>query len=42
MDVLSRGSNARMPVLNFDPKGERIYFMESPPVPRRRVRPPTS
>ncbi len=33
MDVLSRGSNARMPVLNFDPKGERIYFMESPPVP---------
>ena len=33
MDVQSRGSNARMPVLNFDPKGERIYFMESPPVP---------
>ncbi len=33
MDVLSRGSNARMPVLNFDSKGERIYFMESPPVP---------
>ena len=33
MDVLSRGSNARMPVLNFDLKGERIYFMESPPVP---------
>jgi imidazolonepropionase-like amidohydrolase/Tol biopolymer transport system component len=33
MDVLSRGTNARMPILNFDPKGERIYFMESPPVP---------
>ncbi|MFL6208142.1 MAG: amidohydrolase family protein [Pyrinomonadaceae bacterium] len=33
LDVLSRGTNARMPVLNFDPKGERIYFMESPPVP---------
>jgi imidazolonepropionase-like amidohydrolase/Tol biopolymer transport system component len=33
MDVLSRGPNARMPVLNFDAKGERIYFMESPPVP---------
>ena len=33
IDVLSRGTNARMPVLNFDPKGERIYYMESPPVP---------
>ena len=32
-DVLSRGSNARMPVLNFDPKSERIFYMESPPVP---------
>ncbi|HVF46295.1 MAG TPA: amidohydrolase family protein [Pyrinomonadaceae bacterium] len=32
-DVLSRGSNSRMPVLNFDPKGERILYMESPPVP---------
>lgn len=32
-DVLSRGSNARMPVLNFDPAGERILYMESPPVP---------
>lgn len=33
IDILSRGSNARMPVLSFDPKGERIFFMESPPVP---------
>jgi imidazolonepropionase-like amidohydrolase/Tol biopolymer transport system component len=31
-DVLSRGSNNRMPILNFDPSGERIYYMESPPV----------
>src|SRR5215213_2843475 len=29
MDLQSRGTNARMPVLSFDPKGERIYFMES-------------
>ncbi|MEN3330895.1 MAG: hypothetical protein V7641_260 [Blastocatellia bacterium] len=33
IDVFSRGSNARMPILSFDPKGERIYFMESKPVP---------
>ncbi|MGB8508525.1 MAG: amidohydrolase family protein [Pyrinomonadaceae bacterium] len=29
MDLQSRGTNARMPVLSFDPTGERIYFMES-------------
>ncbi|HVF91408.1 MAG TPA: amidohydrolase family protein [Blastocatellia bacterium] len=29
MDLFSRGSNARMPILTFDPKGDRIYFMES-------------
>ncbi|MCA1591297.1 MAG: amidohydrolase family protein [Acidobacteria bacterium] len=29
MDLQSRGTNARMPVLSFDPSGERIYFMES-------------
>jgi imidazolonepropionase-like amidohydrolase/Tol biopolymer transport system component len=29
MDVQSRGPNARMPVLSFDPAGERIYFMEA-------------
>jgi imidazolonepropionase-like amidohydrolase/Tol biopolymer transport system component len=28
MDLQSRGTNARMPVLSFDPTGERIYFME--------------
>ncbi|HYP29144.1 MAG TPA: amidohydrolase family protein, partial [Blastocatellia bacterium] len=28
-DLFSRGSNARMPILTFDPKGERIYFMET-------------
>ena len=28
MDLQSRGTNARMPVLSFDPSGERIYFME--------------
>jgi imidazolonepropionase-like amidohydrolase/Tol biopolymer transport system component len=28
MDLQSRGTNARMPVLSFDPAGERIYFME--------------
>ena len=31
MDVFNRGSNARMPILTFDPKGERIFFMESKP-----------
>jgi imidazolonepropionase-like amidohydrolase/Tol biopolymer transport system component len=31
IDVFSRGSNARMPILTFDPKGERIFFMESRP-----------
>jgi len=34
MDISSRGSNARMPSLWFDPKGERIFFMESKPVPQ--------
>ncbi|MDT7809769.1 MAG: hypothetical protein QOJ70_3582 [Acidobacteriota bacterium] len=29
MDLQSRGTNARMPVLSFDPAGERIYFMEA-------------
>jgi imidazolonepropionase-like amidohydrolase/Tol biopolymer transport system component len=29
IDVANRGSNARMPLLTFDPKGERIFFMES-------------
>ena len=33
VDVFSRGSNARMPILSFDPTGERINFMESKPVP---------
>jgi imidazolonepropionase-like amidohydrolase/Tol biopolymer transport system component len=32
MDLSSRGSNARMPVLSFGPEGDRIYFMESKPV----------
>ena len=32
MDLSSRGSNARMPTLSFDPAGERILFMESKPV----------
>jgi imidazolonepropionase-like amidohydrolase/Tol biopolymer transport system component len=29
MDLQTRGPNARMPVLTFDPAGERIYFMEA-------------
>ncbi len=29
MDLQSRGPNLRMPVLSFDPEGERIYFMEA-------------
>ncbi|HYP52496.1 MAG TPA: hypothetical protein VEQ42_03090, partial [Pyrinomonadaceae bacterium] len=29
MDLQSRGTNARMPVLSFDAAGERIYYMES-------------
>jgi imidazolonepropionase-like amidohydrolase/Tol biopolymer transport system component len=29
MDLQSRGTNARMPVLGFDPTGERIFFMEA-------------
>jgi imidazolonepropionase-like amidohydrolase/Tol biopolymer transport system component len=29
IDVANRGTNARMPLLTFDPKGERIFFMES-------------
>ncbi|MGI8996022.1 MAG: amidohydrolase family protein, partial [Pyrinomonadaceae bacterium] len=33
MDVQSRGPNARMPRLSFDPKGERVFFKESPPTP---------
>jgi imidazolonepropionase-like amidohydrolase/Tol biopolymer transport system component len=32
MDLSSRGSNARMPILNFSPEGDRILFMESKPV----------
>ncbi len=32
VDVASRGSNARMPMLSFDPEGERIFFTESKPV----------
>ncbi|HWP45018.1 MAG TPA: amidohydrolase, partial [Blastocatellia bacterium] len=32
MDLSSRGSNARMPVLTFSPEGDRIFFMESKPV----------
>ncbi|MDX6270253.1 MAG: hypothetical protein QOD28_1476 [Acidobacteriota bacterium] len=33
MDLQSRGTNARMPILSFDPAGERIFFLESPPAP---------
>ncbi|HEX8633638.1 MAG TPA: amidohydrolase family protein, partial [Pyrinomonadaceae bacterium] len=33
MDLQSRGANARMPILSFDPTGERIFFLESPPAP---------
>jgi imidazolonepropionase-like amidohydrolase/Tol biopolymer transport system component len=29
MDLQSRGTNARMPVLSFDPSGERIFFTEA-------------
>ncbi len=29
MDLSSRGSNARMPILTFSPEGDRIFFMES-------------
>jgi Tol biopolymer transport system component len=29
MDLQSRGPNLRMPVLSFDPEGERIFFMEA-------------
>jgi len=29
MDLQSRGTNARMPVLSFDPTGERIFYMEA-------------
>ncbi len=29
MDLQSRGPNARMPVLSFDPQSERIFFMEA-------------
>ncbi|HYO63896.1 MAG TPA: hypothetical protein VER08_09725, partial [Pyrinomonadaceae bacterium] len=29
MDLQSRGPNARMPILSFDPAGERVYFMEA-------------
>ncbi|HEX8184720.1 MAG TPA: amidohydrolase, partial [Blastocatellia bacterium] len=31
VDVFNRGSNARMPILTFDTRGERIFFMESKP-----------
>lgn len=34
MDISSRGSNARMPSLRFDEKGERIFFAESRAVPQ--------
>ncbi|HLL74308.1 MAG TPA: amidohydrolase family protein [Pyrinomonadaceae bacterium] len=33
MDLLTSGPNSRMPRLIFDPKGERIYFKETPPSP---------
>jgi imidazolonepropionase-like amidohydrolase/Tol biopolymer transport system component len=33
MDLLTSGPNSRMPRLTFDPKGERIYFKETPPSP---------
>jgi Tol biopolymer transport system component len=33
MDLQSRGANARMPILSFDPKGDRIFFLESPSAP---------
>jgi imidazolonepropionase-like amidohydrolase/Tol biopolymer transport system component len=29
VDVANRGTNARMPLLTFDAKGERVFFMES-------------
>ncbi|HXG64934.1 MAG TPA: amidohydrolase family protein [Blastocatellia bacterium] len=29
LDISSRGPNARMPILTFDPQGERIFFMET-------------
>ncbi|HKY04489.1 MAG TPA: amidohydrolase, partial [Blastocatellia bacterium] len=29
IDLFSRGSNARMPILTFDPEGERVQFMET-------------
>src|SRR5262249_16378754 len=31
IDLFNRGTNARMPTLAFDTKGERIFFMESKP-----------
>ncbi|MGH9943162.1 MAG: amidohydrolase family protein [Pyrinomonadaceae bacterium] len=39
LDVQSRGPNARMPRLTFDPKGERVFFVESPPVPTPPTQP---
>jgi hypothetical protein len=37
IDVFSRGSNARMPILSFDPKGERIFSRRSPSEARQHV-----
>jgi imidazolonepropionase-like amidohydrolase/Tol biopolymer transport system component len=39
MDLQSRGANARMPILSFDPAGERIFFLESPPAPTPPTQP---
>ncbi len=33
MDLQTSGPNSRMPRLIFDPKGDRIYFKETPPSP---------
>ncbi|MGI9107144.1 MAG: amidohydrolase family protein [Pyrinomonadaceae bacterium] len=33
MDLQSRGTNARMPILSFNPTGDRIFFIESPSMP---------
>ena len=42
MDLQSRGPNARMPVLSFDPEGERIFFMEAGGGPAASRRSPRS
>jgi imidazolonepropionase-like amidohydrolase/Tol biopolymer transport system component len=41
MDLQSRGPNARMPALSFDPTGERIYFVESGGTPATATAPST-